>query len=82
MRDQAWVNWTIGKPPPWEGVIVAVLMDIREVVQSIHNILECDECLAIPERLSRIARATESLATLAKVKHKRAVKRKPARRTR
>lgn len=59
-------NWNISeKPDTWEEVAVCVLMDIRrELIQQnaklqrLVNVLECQNCLAIPRKLDRIIRNT------------------------
>lgn len=55
-------NWTIanekGEPYSWESAAVAVLMDIRDELQQLNGLLNCQNFLSIPRRLERIARNT------------------------
>jgi hypothetical protein len=40
------------------GCFLAVLMDIRDELKRINNVLNCSNCLAIPRKLDRIAANT------------------------
>lgn len=56
------VEWTPGAEdgsmPTWERVQVALLMDIRDELQRLNNILECPNFQRIPAKLDRIGRNT------------------------
>jgi hypothetical protein len=52
------VEWNVGEKPSYDGVKVAVLMDIRDELQGIKAILNCHNALAIPELLRKIASNT------------------------
>jgi hypothetical protein len=54
----------------WDHVRVALLMDIRDELKRINSVLHCSNCLAIPQKLDRIAANTH--------KPKRRRRRKPA----
>ena len=47
-----------GKAETWECVIVAVLLDIRDELQTLNLVFKCGNFLAIPSQLRRIARNT------------------------
>lgn len=40
----------------WDGCKLAVLMDIRDELQRLNNLLRCPNFLAIPRKLDLIAR--------------------------
>lgn len=42
----------------WNQATVSVLMDIREELQRLNSVLQCDNFLAIPSKLDRIAKNT------------------------
>jgi hypothetical protein len=67
--------WTVadkdGQVPTWERVGIAVLMDIRDELQTLNRLLACPNFLGIPHTLTRIARNT----TKKKAKRRRKVAR-------
>lgn len=58
------VDWDIpagdsGRAPKtWEQVQVALLMDIRDELQTLNNVFRCPNALAIPKLLREIKRNT------------------------
>lgn len=51
------VTWNVGDTT-WDGVKVAVLMDIRDELQKLNRVFECHNFLAIPSDLRAIRRNT------------------------
>jgi hypothetical protein len=56
-------QWTFGVSdngsiPSWEQVGVAVLLDIRDELQTLNRLLNCPKFIGIPGTLDRIARNT------------------------
>jgi len=51
-------NWQIGNDRgeilTWEEVQVAVLMDIREELKRLNNVLQCPNFIAVPRKLDDI----------------------------
>lgn len=45
----------------WDGCKLAVLMDIRDELQRLNNLLRCTNFLAIPRKLDLIARKLPTL---------------------
>ncbi len=64
MTDQRRANadWQVadndGSVPTWERVGIAVLMDIRDELQKLNNLLRCPNFIAIPRKLDAIRRNT------------------------
>lgn len=68
------VNWTLptsdsGAIETWQAVEIAVLMDIRDELQTLNRLLGCSNFTRIPQVLRRISSNT---ANLPKVKRARA----------
>lgn len=56
-------NWTIpttkaGNPESWDDVRTALLMDIRDELQTLNRLLACPNFIAIPQVLRSIRRNT------------------------
>ncbi len=68
MRSCENLNWTIEKNGAYsyEQAQLAVLMDIREYLKFIHNILNCQNALEIPHFLKRIERNTRCPSAIKK----------------
>lgn len=52
------VNWDLPETLSWSVVPVAVLMDIRDELQTLTRLLNCPRFLTLPETLSAIRRNT------------------------
>jgi hypothetical protein len=55
------VQWNLGDREgrsTWDQVIGALLMDIRDELQRINNVLHCSNFLEIPHKLDSIKRNT------------------------
>ena len=53
-------NWKLPeKIENWEQVRVAVLMDIRDELQALNDLLQCPAFKAIPRTLEKIERNTK-----------------------
>lgn len=52
------LNWTVanekGETLSWEEVQVAVLMDIRDELKRLNNVLQCPNFIAVPAKLEHI----------------------------
>lgn len=59
-KNQNWALPTnaIGNIETWQGVEIAVLMDIRDELQVLNGLLRCPNFLAIPKKLDAIRRNT------------------------
>lgn len=61
-RRRANVSWNVadedGRVRSWDRVAVAVLMDIRDELQRLNQLLHCSNFIDIPRRLSKIAANT------------------------
>lgn len=57
------VDWLVAEPngqvQTWERAGIAVLMDIRDELQSLNRLLACPNFTGIPRTLTHIRRATE-----------------------
>jgi hypothetical protein len=58
MKNQ---RWNIGSPDSqqrwtWDQIKIAMLMDIRDELQSLNRLLHCQNFLAIPRKLDAIHR--------------------------
>jgi hypothetical protein len=61
-------NWNLPEPTPstdgswkhysWESINAALLMDLRDELQRLNQLLQCPAFVGIPERLREIARNT------------------------
>ena len=55
-------NWDLANPNgeigTWEKAGIAVLMDIRDELQTLNHVLRCPNFLAIPNKLEAIRRNT------------------------
>ena len=59
LKNQAWLPGTPeGAVPDWERVIVAVLLDLRDEMQSLNQLLTCHRFLALPDDIKAIRRNT------------------------
>lgn len=66
MARHPYADWKLNERcTSWEEVQVAVLMDIRDELQKLNNVLRCPNFMGIPWTLKRIASNT------AKPRHKR-----------
>lgn len=57
-RD-ALIAWDRRVPYTWDGLKLAVLLDIRDHLRSISTLLHCERFLAVPAHLAAIHRNTE-----------------------
>ena len=66
MRAHRNVSWNLPVPKldNWEQVGVAVLMDIREELQSLNAVLHCRNFLMIPSKLDKIVKQTRPAALI------------------
>lgn len=56
------VQWNLGTTYPnanWEQAKAALLMDIRDELQTLNQLLACPNFIAIPRKLDEIARNTK-----------------------
>lgn len=55
-------NWIVtdddGRVTEWDQVIVAILMDLRDELQKLNNLLGCSNFIQIPHTLAAIKRNT------------------------
>lgn len=55
-------NWSVantdGNVPTWERVSIAVLMDIRDELQTLNRVFQCTNFLRIPYQLDMIRKQT------------------------
>lgn len=67
MARHANYNWNLpegipnsngGKSHTWESIHAALLMDIRDELQKLNQLLHCSNFVGIPSKLERIARNT------------------------
>ena len=49
-------EWSV--PNTWQGVQIALLMDIRRQLYKLNNLLHCENFKMIPAKLDRIGRNT------------------------
>lgn len=59
-------NWELptsetGRIKDWAYVNIAVLMDIRDELQKLNRVFECQNFIRIPQKLDTIARSAETL---------------------
>jgi len=58
-RNETWaVAQSDGTIPTWERVGIAVLMDIRDELQTLNRLLSCQSFIGIPATLRGIKRNT------------------------
>lgn len=58
-KDRDWdIHDELGKTT-WEKVPIAVLMDIRDELKTLNRLLHCNNFMAIPFKLDRIALNTK-----------------------
>lgn len=58
-KDVSWnVTDTTGRTLGWDGAKVAVLMDIRDELKKLNNLLSCGNFVAIPHILREISKHT------------------------
>lgn len=55
-----WAMWKpdVELPNTWDGVQIALLIDMAKSLRDIRDVLKCSNCLDIPRKLDRIARNT------------------------
>jgi hypothetical protein len=62
MRETKDWNWQLTRDSlgkyTWEQCHAAILMDIRDELKRMNNILQCPNFIAIPSKLDRISRNT------------------------
>ena len=62
-RTKPDLDWLVadehGDMPTWERIGIAVLMDIRRELRRLNAAIYCQNFLAMPHHLKRIARNTE-----------------------
>lgn len=56
------IEWDLadsaGNISTWERVQIAVLMDIRDELHRLNNVIQCHNFIAVPGKLDRIIRNT------------------------
>ncbi len=52
------LEWNLPDSPTWNSAQLAVLMDIRDELQTLNRLLACPHFLAIPHKLDAIRRNT------------------------
>lgn len=58
-KDSVWdISNDRGQAASWATVQVAVLMDIRDELKRLNNLLHCDNFQRIPRKLDRISHNT------------------------
>jgi hypothetical protein len=59
-KDADWDLPTLpnGRLKDWQYVPIAVLMDIRDELKRLNNVLQCPNFIAVPAKLDRIERNT------------------------
>lgn len=66
-------NWRIpttsnGAVETWDGVKIALLMDLRDELQKLNRLLHCHNFVGIPQTLKTIAKQTKKRKYVRKVK--------------